>query len=144
MLSRKKGLNMNKLIFALFFIPVLSFAESGLKIHGINTGYGYGDPVVATGFGLAYKNVFLDRFILPDSSAIKTLSYSSRINIGLVTFGSYTGVSTNDSSGSFLASYQLGEANLYFQPFVRVGHDVYIEAAAMNSGIKVSFLITAR
>jgi hypothetical protein len=127
-----------KYLIMLLLASSLSLAESGVKIHGLNIGYG-NDGVTSTGVGIAYKDFYADYFILPDESTTFSLSRSFKYDFAALNFGSYVGVT--DINNTYFNGYNLGtEYKMYFQPYFRI-FDI-IEISAIQDGAKLSFIIT--
>jgi len=126
-----------KLFITIMLISSLSFAESGLKIHGLNLGYG-NKGVTSTGLGIAYKDFYADYFMTPDGLTTFSLSRSFKYDFAAFNFGSYVGVT--DINNNFFNGYRLGtEYKMYFQPYLRVFN--ILELSATQSGAKLSFII---
>jgi hypothetical protein len=128
---------MKKLLLTLLLIPTLALADSGIKVHGLNLGYGH-SGVTATGFGIAYKSFYADYFMLPNESVTYSLSRSFNYQFSAIKFGSYIGIT--DQSNQYLVGYNLGtEYKSYYQPYVRFYNG--IELSVIDSGAKLSFII---
>jgi hypothetical protein len=128
---------MKKLLAILMMLPGLAFAESGIKLHGLNLGFG-SEGVTSTGLGVAYKSFYADYYILPDESVTFSVSRSFNYQFAALNFGSYIGVTDQDNN--YLQGYNFGtEYKYYFQPYVRFYNAV--ELAIIEGGTKISFVI---
>jgi hypothetical protein len=128
---------MKKLLAILILLPGLAFAESGIKLHGLNLGFG-SEGVTSTGLGIAYKSFYADYYMLPDESVTFSISRSFNYQFAALNFGSYIGIADQDNS--YIQGYNLGsEYKSYYQPYVRFYNTV--ELAIIEGGAKLSFVI---
>jgi hypothetical protein len=128
---------MKKLLAILILLPGLTLAESGIKLHGLNLGFG-SEGVTSTGLGIAFKSFYADYYMLPDESVTFSLSYLIKLNISALSFGSYVGIT--NINNDYLRGYDLGtEYRSYYQPYVRFYNAV--EIATIEGGAKLSFIL---